>query len=70
MTLPKRIDAAVSISKSDSSLIREYLRYAVESLNDVITHEESYRDGNRSPILGLLKQYARDGKTLLERLEP
>jgi len=69
MTLPKRIDAAVSISKSDSSLIREYLRYAVESLNDVITNEEKYRDGNRSPILATLKQYAKDGKALLERLE-
>ena len=69
MTSPKRMNDSVSISKSDTSLLAEYLKYAIESINDVITHEETYRDGNRSPILGLLKQYARDGVALLARLE-
>lgn len=63
------IDDSVSISKSDASLIREYVQFAIESIEVVIADEMRYRDGNRSPILGTLKRYARDGKALLERLE-
>jgi hypothetical protein len=46
----------------------EYLRYAIESLRDVITFERLY--GNRAPILRVLSEYADDATALLARLQP
>lgn len=60
--------SAVTLSASDIATVSEYLQFAIESLSDVITHEEKYRDGNRSPILGTLKRYREDGIALLARI--
>ena len=56
----------VTLSSADVALVREYLRYAVESIDAVIALEE--RCGNRAPILRVLRTYADDARALLLRL--
>ena len=55
-----------AITISEHALIREYLRYAVESLEAVITLEE--RCGNRKPIVDALREYRNEGAALLARI--
>lgn len=59
-------NGVVAISADDAVLIGEFLCYAVESIDAVITLEE--RCGNRAPILQTLRAYAADARSLLDRL--
>jgi hypothetical protein len=54
------------ITDRERANLYDYLRYALESLHDVIRYEEMY--GNRTPILNTLREYAREAAVLLERL--
>lgn len=69
MSAAKRVAASnlkSAIDSADIGLIREYLHYAVESIDATIVLEESY--GNRAPILQTLRVYAADARSLLDRL--
>ena len=66
LTAVTPVTAGFLLSPSEQVNAREYLRYAVESLRDVIKQEETY--GNRAPILSTLREYARGAARLLERL--
>jgi hypothetical protein len=57
---------AWSVSAFDVASIRDYLRYAVESIGAVIALEE--KCGNRAPIVRTLERYRDDASALLERL--
>ena len=64
---PSIEQAFKSVSVIDVKLISEYLRYARESMADIIRFEERY--GNRAPILSVLREYAKGASALLERLQ-
>lgn len=64
----KRIDDSVTISISDASLLRDYLLFAIETMNDVIADAELIHAN--APIINQIREYASDAATLREKMMP
>lgn len=60
--------SSVTIDSADALLLRDYLLYAIESLNAVILLAE--RNGASVSLLQLLEEYASDAATLRDKLQP
>ncbi len=60
------VNRSLTITAKDAELLREFVKFAVESINAIIATEEKL--GNRQPIVDQLREYASVGTDLLARI--
>ena len=62
------VSRTLSLSASDVALVQELIRYAVESMRDVITEEEKWQARGHRPIFAELERYVSEATALLARI--